>query len=174
MSSLLVPEELNRLPAHEMDPIYHNEISDHLLHQEQVDENYSKPDYLDLLDLEKILRKELKQLMPKVHLPAPSPSPQQQQNKAVSGTTTSIGTQINIENLNIDMSQKGNMGHEDGQCLVYDNEKKRENEQGLVLGSGDVDHDLLANVIKNFFGDVDRRKYKGKHKNSPMVIKFYE
>ena len=47
----------------------------------------------------------------------------------------------------------------------------------LVLGSGQVDNaDLLSKVVKNFFSNrektTDRRKYKGKHKNSPMVIKF--
>jgi hypothetical protein len=47
----------------------------------------------------------------------------------------------------------------------------------LALGSGQVDNaDLLSKVVKNFFSNrektTDRRKYKGKHKNSPMVIKF--
>ena len=44
------------------------------------------------------------------------------------------------------------------------------------LGSGKMDYEVLAKIVKNFFGaDVpDRRKYKGKHKNSPMLIKFYE
>ena len=87
-----------------------------------------------------------------------------------SGVTpaTSIGTQININSLNIDMSSK--KLDEDSQCLVLDREIK---EHGLVLGSGQVDKDLLSKVVKNFF-KADRRKYKGKHKNSPMVIKFYD
>merc|ERR1712008_257379 len=87
----------------------------------------------------------------------------------------SIGTQINIENLNIDMSSKTLLDHEDGgQCLVID-QRKIKTEQG----SGEVDNaDLLSKVVKNFFSNrektTDRRKYKGKHKNSPMVIKFYD
>ena len=46
----------------------------------------------------------------------------------------SIGTQINIENLNIDMSSKTLLDHEDGgQCLVID-QREIKTEQGLVLG----------------------------------------
>ena len=46
----------------------------------------------------------------------------------------SIGTQINIENLNIDMSSKTSLDHEDGgQCLVID-QREIKTEQGLVLG----------------------------------------
>ena len=46
----------------------------------------------------------------------------------------SIGTQINIENLNIDMSSKSLLDHEDGgQCLVID-QREIKAEQGLVLG----------------------------------------
>ena len=46
----------------------------------------------------------------------------------------SIGTQINIENLNIDMSSKTLLDHEDGgQCLVID-QREIKAEQGLVLG----------------------------------------
>ncbi len=46
----------------------------------------------------------------------------------------SIGTQINIENLNIDMSSKTLLDHEDGgQCLVID-QREIQAEQGLVLG----------------------------------------
>ena len=46
----------------------------------------------------------------------------------------SIGTQINIENLNIDMTSKTSLDHEDGgQCLVID-QREIKTEQGLVLG----------------------------------------
>ena len=46
----------------------------------------------------------------------------------------SIGTQINIEHLNIDMSSKTLLDHEDGgQCLVID-QREIKAEQGLVLG----------------------------------------
>ena len=46
----------------------------------------------------------------------------------------SIGTQINIENLNIDMSSKTLLDHEDGgQCLVID-QREIKAEQDLVLG----------------------------------------
>ena len=46
----------------------------------------------------------------------------------------SIGTQINIENLNIDMSSKTLLDHENGgQCLVID-QREIKTEQDLVLG----------------------------------------
>ena len=40
------------------------------------------------------------------------------------------------------------------------------------------DDDVLSNVVKNYYTNSnseienDRRKYSGKHKNSPMFIKF--
>ena len=66
------------------------------------------------------------------------------------------------------------------------------------LGSGEVDPSLLSNIIHNYYSSSrreaaeaeeaerenlaetektsfkDRRKYKGKHKNSPMIIKLLQ
>lgn len=79
----------------------------------------------------------------------------------------SFGTQINIDTVNINIHQKQESNN---QCLLRGD---LEDNSGIVLGSeGQLDSDVLANVVKNFLAEKDRRKYKGKQKNSPMVIKF--
>ena len=120
-----------------------------------------RPNYPGLQDLQHLLKEELRKIMPNIN----------SANGIGNTLVPSIGTQINIENLNIDMSSK--KAEEEGQCLIIDPGEIKE--QGLVLGSGHVNSDLLSKVVKNFFSKTtDRRKYKGKHKNSPMVIKFYD
>ena len=70
----------------------------------------------------------------------------------------SIGTQINIENLNIDMSSKTSLDHEDGgQCLVID-QREIKAEQGLVLGKvlyhkyyiNCTQHEVLSSALDYF------------------------
>ena len=78
----------------------------------------------------------------------------------------SFGTQINIDTVNININQD----EKNNQCLLGGD---LEDNSGIVLGSdGQLDSEVLANVVKNFLAEKDRRKYKGKQKNSPMVIKF--
>lgn len=96
-------------------------------------------------------------------------------------STLNIGTQINIGSVHIGLPAS--------EMLYNSLAPERPN---VVLGSGDVDLDVLTKIIKNYYSkqksetneveldlnlDVaeakkDRRKYKGKHRNSPMIIKL--
>lgn len=132
----------------------------HYPKKEDISNEVENPDDLDLLDLQTLLKEELRPLL--------AMKPKEINNDKHLAPAT-IGTQININNLNINLPISKN----EEQCL-QNTEMKDDTNQGLVLGSGDVDYEVLANVLKNFFGQVDRRKYKGKHRNSPMVIKFHD
>ena len=154
------PTLIEMMPSSENSPHIKDDFNSIPPDTNEIDSE--SPDYPGLLELEKLLKDELKKIMPNIN----SASNQ----VGNTPTASSIGTQININSLNIDMSSK--TVDEDSQCLVIDREVK---EKGLVLGSGQVNNDLLTKVVKNFFRETtDRRKYKGKHKNSPMVIKFYD
>ena len=116
-----------------------------------------------------------------------------------SPVTYNIGTQINIGTLNIQLGTSSNPkeGQEKkkGTLLEMANEEDEEERPNVILGSGDVDPSLLSKIIYNYYNSLeqqdeeesvndvdyhdeveidvhDRRKYKGKHKNSPMIIKL--
>ena len=81
----------------------------------------------------------------------------------------SIGTQINIQNLNIDLTQTST---EEDQCRV---EKSPQSEaEGLFLGTSALDYEKLSNIVQNFYGTADKKIEAKKRKNSPMLIKFFE
>ena len=48
----------------------------------------------------------------------------------------------------------------------------------MILGSGDVDPEILSKIIHSYYESKkkDRRNYKGKHRptNSPMIIKLLQ
>ncbi len=95
-------------------------------------------------------------------------------NPASGMMTNTIGTQINIQNMNVDMKKMSRETEHEldaEKCLVRSN-------QGLLLGSGqhDITEEALTNVVRNFYfgGTSDRRKYASKSKNSPMVIKLVD
>ena len=113
-----------------------------------------EPD-LTKFDIQDILRKELQKLMLQSQPQPPSKPP------------ISIGTQINIQNLNIDLSQKS--GDEE-QC------RAKNEPEGLFLGTDhSVDYEKLSNIVQNFYGGQDKSEEKTTHrKNSPMLIKFFE
>ena len=81
-------------------------------------------------------------------------------NEEPSSQVPYIGTQINIQNMNVDMSRKS----------LEDEEHCHDDDfssAGLLLGShGKVDAETLLNVLQEIMRD-------GKHKNSPMLIKFH-
>ena len=94
----------------------------------------------------------------------------------------SIGTQINIENLNIDMSSKTLLDHEDGgQCLVID-QREIKTEQGLVLGKVlysryyvNYAHKMSSFSALDYFDSKDNffvNHLCGSYKNSNLVS-FY-
>ena len=70
--------------------------------------------------------------------------------------------------MNVDMKKETNPD----QTCYSDHDDEDLDENDLILGPGQVDVDVLSNIIQSFFGEKDRRKYKGKHRNSPMIIKF--
>ena len=121
-----------------------------------------KPSKELIFDIEHLLRTELQKIMvnPKPMVEPKSPP-------------VSIGTQINIQNLNIDMGAK--MESEEQQCGVED----REAPSGLFLGNGHdivLDYEKLSNIVQNFYEGADKSAdaEKKRKKNSPMLIKFFE
>ena len=80
--------------------------------------------------------------------------------------TYHIGTQINIGSLNLGMGSSN------------DGKTEPPERPNVILGSGDVNPDILSKIIHSYYNsdhsDVigDRRRYKGKHKNSPMLIQL--
>ena len=133
-----------------------NEIdSDYLV---QHKNNNNKPVIEQIFDIRALLRHELKNMIGKSQFRNPN----------------SVDTQINIETLNVDIGTL-NMDNTKQQCPVRDiNEVLLGKDDNKTTGEDDV----LSNVVKNYYTNSiseienDRRKYSGKHKNSPMFIKF--
>merc|ERR1712029_604806 len=117
----------------------------------EVEENYLPSiDEIDI-SIKDMVKQELSKLVP--HLKAPT-----------------IDTQINIQTLNVDI---GTLNVDNSkQCPIGGIDTSGE---GLVLSHDDV----LSNLVKNYYvsasdEESDRRKYAGKFRNSPMLIKFVE
>ena len=135
-----------------------NEIDSDYLVQHKNDNN--KPVIEQIFDIRALLRHELKNMIGKSQFRNPN----------------SVDTQINIETLNVDIGTL-NMDNTKQQCPVRDiNEVLLGNDDNKKTGGGE--DDVLSNVVKNYYTNSiseienDRRKYSGKHKNSPMFIKF--
>ena len=135
-----------------------NEIDSDYLVQHKNDNN--KPVIEQIFDIRALLRHELKNMIGKSQFRNPN----------------SVDTQINIETLNVDIGTL-NMDNTKQQCPVRDiNEVLLGNDDNKKTGG--VEDDVLSNVVKNYYTNSiseienDRRKYSGKHKNSPMFIKF--
>ena len=116
---------------------------------------------LDMEELQQMLTNEIKKLIDPHAMQKPMQAP-------IIPPAPSIGTQININNLNIDLGSKKS---DDQQCLVIEPDELEESE---LSEHGNMPKNVLSKIVKNFFGEMDRRKYKGKYKNSPMVIKLFE
>ena len=117
----------------------------------EVEENYLPSiDEIDI-SIKDMVKQELSKLVP--HLKVPT-----------------IDTQINIQTLNVDI---GTLNVDNSkQCPIGGIDTSGE---GLVLSHDDV----LSNLVKNYYvsasdEETDRRKYAGKFRNSPMLIKFVE
>jgi len=92
---------------------------------------------------------------------------------SASGAATSyhIGTQINIGNLNVALSKSAGSNSR----VPSKGGDLSEDESGvhLALGSADVDTDVLANIVRGYFGgDDQRQRNSGKYHNSPMLIRL--
>ena len=113
-----------------------------LIENNLANEENNNLDEIHEIDIKALLRHEILKMMPKLQIPR-------------------IDTQINIETLNVDIG-----------TLNMDNTKQcsASSDDGLVLGH--ENDDVLSNLVKNYYGETDRRKYSGKFKNSPMLIKF--
>ena len=117
--------------------------------------NNNNPVVEQIFDIRALLRHELKNMIGKSQFRNPN----------------NVETQINIETLNVDIGTL-NMDNTKQQCPVRDINE-------VFLGNDDKNDkttdDVLSNVVKNYYNseiENDRRKYSGKHKNSPMFIKF--
>jgi hypothetical protein len=168
----------NALPADELLTLLTPKMDNSMNEIYDMESYYQKGDHKsELVDFQALLRQELSKLLQHQHQQQQQQHQQQQQQQQQKHSQfarmspNSIGTQINIQNLNLNLSND-NDDDDDKQCRS--NAGDQLDDQGLVLGSGHVDYDVLSNVVRNFYGDTDRRKYKGKNQNSPMVIKFLE
>ena len=122
--------------------------------------NNNNPVVEQIFDIRALLKHELKNMIGKSQFRNPN----------------NVETQINIETLNVDIGTL-NMDNTKQQCPVRDiNEVLLGNDDNKKTGG--VEDDVLSNVVKNYYTNSiseienDRRKYSGKHKNSPMFIKF--
>ena len=134
------------------------------------------------LDIQDLLRKELQKIVRDVAKPLPKPS----QPLTKPSQPINIGTQINIQNLNIDLrsqNQKSDLEEEVQQCRISEEKDERE-AGGLFLGTSQdvLDYEKLSNIVQNFYGgqqdkikdEQDQQKSLQRKKNSPMLIKFFE
>ena len=133
------------------------------------------------LDIQDLLRKELQKIVRDVAKPLPKPS----QPLTKPSQPINIGTQINIQNLNIDLrsqNQKSDLEEEVQQCRISEEKDERE-AGGLFLGTSQdvLDYEKLSNIVQNFYGgqqdkikDEQQKTLQQRKKNSPMLIKFFE
>ena len=105
------------------------------------------------IDIKTLLKQELFKVMPQLRIPTPK-----------------VDTQINIETLNLEI---GTLNMDNSKkCPIKDTSGTSDTSDGTLVLSHE---DVLSNLVENFYDQtdqIDRRKYSGKYKNSPMLIKF--
>ena len=141
-------------------------------------EKPSKEPLANQFDIQNLVRKELQKIVEDVAQQPSQPLPKPSQ-------PISIGTQINIQNLNIDLrnDQKSDLEEEEVQQCRISEEKDDLGTSGLFLGTREdvLDYEKLSNIVQNFYGgqqdkikDEQQKTLQQRKKNSPMLIKFFE
>lgn len=141
----------------------------------------------ELLQLLRQFREEIKHREGSALLSKPSSSESSWfRSTSDSPSTFNIGTQINIGAIHIGLPSSALqndpfLNTRVAQAGASSYTDYAADPPNVVLGSGDINPDVLTNIIQSYYGQntvdnrkepKDRRRYKGKHKNSPMIIKL--
>ena len=148
-------------------------------------EKPSKEPLVNQFDIQNLVRKELQKIVESVAQQPSQPLPNPSQPLPKPSQPISIGTQINIQNLNIDLrnDQKSDLEEEEVQQCRISEEKDDFGTSGLFLGTREdvLDYEKLSNIVQNFYGgqqdkikDEQQKTLQQRKKNSPMLIKFFE
>ena len=148
-------------------------------------EKPSKEPLANQFDIQNLVRKELQKIVEGVAHQTSQPLPNPSQPLPKPSQPISIGTQINIQNLNIDLrnDQKSDLEEEEVQQCRISEEKDDLGTSGLFLGTREdvLDYEKLSNIVQNFYGgqqdkikDEQQKTLQQRKKNSPMLIKFFE
>ena len=148
-------------------------------------EKPSKEPLVNQFDIQNLVRKELQKIVEGVAQQPSQPLPNPSQPLPKPSQPISIGTQINIQNLNIDLrnDQKSDLEEEEVQQCRIPEEKDDLGTSGLFLGTREdvLDYEKLSNIVQNFYGgqqdkikNEQQKTLQQRKKNSPMLIKFFE